>query len=341
VIVFLFISLASLSFLVLKNKRGIISTMEKIEQLKTVLQERSDLGRTENRNGGNLIEEMEYENLIAGHYEDFSNETGNKILDVDLGKPEEGYQSKEDELVDVSSDDNEIQDESSAFLEEKGVEGSNNLDSDKSFAETQILLALQEQPLYRPEKFSNVKMVCGDDYYSCSDFELFEEAQWVFEECGGPENDIHKLDTDNDGLVCELLKSEIFDFSIHPNTGWFFVGDEYTCCSEERICNCQLEEYRDYSRETSLMSYIPGERKTRIYNCVKCEGNKLCEVNESSELPSASCADRCKKTDISCPINDICVNCNSFDGIVNNEYRDYYCWRLVSNEFICKYSIVE
>ena len=32
------------------------------------------------------------------------------------------------------------------------------------------------------------------------------EAQKVFEYCGGINNDIHKLDGDNDGLACESLR---------------------------------------------------------------------------------------------------------------------------------------
>jgi len=47
--------------------------------------------------------------------------------------------------------------------------------------------------------------VCSGDEYNCSDFETQEEAQAAFEACGGPETDIHNLDQDNDGIVCESL----------------------------------------------------------------------------------------------------------------------------------------
>lgn len=43
------------------------------------------------------------------------------------------------------------------------------------------------------------------DNYNCSDFETQEEAQIFFERLGGTENDVHRLDGDNDGVACEAL----------------------------------------------------------------------------------------------------------------------------------------
>lgn len=51
----------------------------------------------------------------------------------------------------------------------------------------------------------------GDDYnctkntYNCSSFKTQVEAQYVFNLCGGDANDVHKLDSDKDGRVCESL----------------------------------------------------------------------------------------------------------------------------------------
>ncbi len=45
--------------------------------------------------------------------------------------------------------------------------------------------------------------VCNEDTYNCGDFETQAEAQEVFDVCG-PE-DVHGLDNDGDGVVCELL----------------------------------------------------------------------------------------------------------------------------------------
>jgi len=42
--------------------------------------------------------------------------------------------------------------------------------------------------------------------FNCDNFEYQEEAQTLFNECGGLENDIHGLDRDKDGIVCEALK---------------------------------------------------------------------------------------------------------------------------------------
>jgi len=46
-------------------------------------------------------------------------------------------------------------------------------------------------------------VICSLNAYDCSDFETQKEAQEIYEFCG--DNDIHKLDSDNDGLVCEIL----------------------------------------------------------------------------------------------------------------------------------------
>lgn len=48
---------------------------------------------------------------------------------------------------------------------------------------------------------------CQADDFNCANFEYQEEAQDLFEYCGGLTNDIHGLDGDNDGLVCEALPS--------------------------------------------------------------------------------------------------------------------------------------
>ena len=46
---------------------------------------------------------------------------------------------------------------------------------------------------------------CTRNTYNCSSFKTQVEAQYVFELCGGNQNDIHKLDSDMDGKVCESL----------------------------------------------------------------------------------------------------------------------------------------
>lgn len=38
---------------------------------------------------------------------------------------------------------------------------------------------------------------------NCDDFDSWREAQDFFEAEGGPENDPHGLDGDNDGIACE------------------------------------------------------------------------------------------------------------------------------------------
>ena len=44
---------------------------------------------------------------------------------------------------------------------------------------------------------------CSEDTYNCADFDTQEEAQTVFDVCGPA--DVHRLDSDGDGVVCESL----------------------------------------------------------------------------------------------------------------------------------------
>jgi micrococcal nuclease len=46
---------------------------------------------------------------------------------------------------------------------------------------------------------------CDRNAYNCSDFSSRAEAQHVFELCGATANDVHRLDGDRDGSVCESL----------------------------------------------------------------------------------------------------------------------------------------
>lgn len=48
-------------------------------------------------------------------------------------------------------------------------------------------------------------IICSTNTYNCSDFKTQTEAQSAFEACGGVANDVHRLDSDKDGKVCESL----------------------------------------------------------------------------------------------------------------------------------------
>lgn len=47
--------------------------------------------------------------------------------------------------------------------------------------------------------------VCSYNAYNCSDFATRAEAQAAYDGCAGVANDVHKLDSDGDGLACESL----------------------------------------------------------------------------------------------------------------------------------------
>lgn len=52
----------------------------------------------------------------------------------------------------------------------------------------------------------NLNIICSSNTYNCGDFSSYSEALNVFETCGGIDNDIYRLDRDEDGLPCESLK---------------------------------------------------------------------------------------------------------------------------------------
>src|SRR3989339_635810 len=52
---------------------------------------------------------------------------------------------------------------------------------------------------------TNGNYICSYNAYNCSNFSTQNEAQAAFEACGGVNNDIHGLDRDKDGVVCESL----------------------------------------------------------------------------------------------------------------------------------------
>ncbi len=56
-----------------------------------------------------------------------------------------------------------------------------------------------------PETNIGTSYSCSGNVYNCDDFATHDEAQALFEDCGGVVSDIHKLDGDQDGLACEAL----------------------------------------------------------------------------------------------------------------------------------------
>lgn len=48
-------------------------------------------------------------------------------------------------------------------------------------------------------------IICSSNTYNCTDFKTHAEAQQVFNFCGGVNYDIHRLDSDSDGIACESL----------------------------------------------------------------------------------------------------------------------------------------
>lgn len=60
--------------------------------------------------------------------------------------------------------------------------------------------------------------------FNCDNFAYQDEAQTLFNECGGLGNDIHGLDRDKDGIVCESNKKRPAD--AEAKSVWDILGFE-------------------------------------------------------------------------------------------------------------------
>ena len=68
-----------------------------------------------------------------------------------------------------------------------------------------IIVPIEETQSTSPPSENTSNYICSYNAYNCSDFSTHNEAQSVYESCGGVANDIHRLDRDKDGLACESL----------------------------------------------------------------------------------------------------------------------------------------
>ncbi len=64
---------------------------------------------------------------------------------------------------------------------------------------------IEPEPEQEPESSPAEDIICSYNAYNCSNFSTHTEAQSIFEYCGGINNDIHRLDGDNNGIACESL----------------------------------------------------------------------------------------------------------------------------------------
>ncbi len=100
-----------------------------------------------------------------------------------------------------------------ALLASLGLEVSQNdwdlqkLWETRSFQESRVQRDESGNLLF--DKLGNVTTDSSEgkpaDEYNCDDFSTQPEAQEFFLKVGGRENDVHRLDGDNDGVACESL----------------------------------------------------------------------------------------------------------------------------------------
>ncbi len=63
----------------------------------------------------------------------------------------------------------------------------------------------QEPPPATSSSFDVSAYTCSANTYNCSDFKTQQQAQAVYDKCGGVANDVHKLDKNKDGHPCDSL----------------------------------------------------------------------------------------------------------------------------------------
>lgn len=63
----------------------------------------------------------------------------------------------------------------------------------------------EKEPESEDEPEPTSSYTCSSNKYNCSDFSTQAQAQSVFDQCGGVDNDVHKLDNNKDGEACESL----------------------------------------------------------------------------------------------------------------------------------------
>lgn len=92
--------------------------------------------------------------------------------------------------------------EQQAQSQKKGLWADGACDSQTE--EPQITTQTQEDTSSNTTTTSS-DYICSYNAYNCSDFSTHNEAQSVYDACGGIDNDVHRLDRDKDGLACESL----------------------------------------------------------------------------------------------------------------------------------------
>jgi endonuclease YncB( thermonuclease family) len=90
--------------------------------------------------------------------------------------------------------------ESESKVEEKKTEPKEESKEDLAKKEPEPESQEEEE-----ETQSSSSYTCSSNKYNCTHFKTQAEAQAVFDQCGGADNDVHKLDNNKDGEACESL----------------------------------------------------------------------------------------------------------------------------------------
>lgn len=162
-----------------------------------------------------------------------------------------------------------------------------------------------------------------------------------------------------------IVQETIEDIS---KNGWYDVGEAYSCCDSERICSCQLKEYKNYEGAFSIT-----ERKINQYACSACPEYDVCKKINPASIPpfdpksgvyleshKGECKSFCENTNTSCGvINENgkmnCQDCTSMNGwkvlfngkckvaggyylLEQKEYRTYYCSKNILEGSTCRHT---
>jgi len=134
--------------------------------------------------GRNINLQLVEEGFAVARFSPKNSKYKEEILQAEKNAREEKIGCKWEEIVEEADEDN---------VEENQEDNVQNIGESNE----------QENPPM--EQAPNQEYICDRDTYNCGDFSTHEEAQSVFDSCGGIDNDIHRLDNNKDGVACQSL----------------------------------------------------------------------------------------------------------------------------------------
>lgn len=114
-------------------------------------------------------------------------------------------------------------------------------------------------------------IICSSNTYNCDDFSNWNEANNVYQECGGQNNDIHRLDSDGNDIPCESLNGAPAKETTEEETN-SINSKSYICSTDTYNCG----DFLSYSE--ALAAYEAcGGLSNDVHDLDRDHDGKQCE----------------------------------------------------------------